>query len=413
MPERPSDPLVKLLAVAVALFGAVAIWLDFAEGWPLRMDGQWIGADFINMWVGARLGVAGDTATLFDWPRYVEFLRAVTEPDFPVKNWSYPPSVLLFVWPLAFLDHATGLALWYAAGFLAYALAVRSLARTYGIGLWSAPVWLALVAPAVTANIVMGQVGLFTAALFVGGMSLRERRPILAGLLFGLLTLKPHLGLVLPILLIVERRPAVFAAAAATAVSLVLATSLVFGFDVFPNYLREVGPTQFGILMSPQFTTMMPTPFVGIRSIGLPMEAGWIAAALTAPVALAAVVLAARRSGGTRAEGGPADEARRATDLIVAGSVYFLALYAFVYDMSMLAPFLAFALADPATTPRRRLLLVFTLLAPCYASSPIFGLALAVPAVLLVLMLDVLLGMWRAGRAVDGEGTRLSVARSG
>jgi hypothetical protein len=44
-----------------------------------------------------------------------------------------------------------------------------------------------------------------------------ERRPYLAGSLFGLMIFKPQLGLLLPVALIAGRQWRVFAAAAATA----------------------------------------------------------------------------------------------------------------------------------------------------------------------------------------------------
>lgn len=48
------------------------------------------------------------------------------------------------------------------------------------------------------------QNGFLSAGLFGGALVLLERRPVLAGALFGLLTYKPHLGLLVPIVLIAD-----------------------------------------------------------------------------------------------------------------------------------------------------------------------------------------------------------------
>ena len=60
-------------------------------------------------------------------------------------------------------------------------------------------------APAVFINAVGGQNGTWTAALFGGGLSLLERRPLLAGGLLGLLSYKLQLGLLIPVALLAGR----------------------------------------------------------------------------------------------------------------------------------------------------------------------------------------------------------------
>ncbi|WP_029586365.1 glycosyltransferase 87 family protein [Bradyrhizobium sp. URHD0069] len=54
---------------------------------------------------------------------------------------------------------------------------------------------------AVFINAVGGQNSTWTAALFGGGLSPLERRPLLAGGLLGLLIYKPQLGLLIPVAL--------------------------------------------------------------------------------------------------------------------------------------------------------------------------------------------------------------------
>ena len=88
---------------------------------------------------------------------------------------------------------------------------VRFLSRT---GSGDARPGALLAAPAVFINAVGGQNGTWTAALFGGGLSLLERRPLLAGGLLGLLIYKPQLALLIPVALLAGRHWRAFAAAA-------------------------------------------------------------------------------------------------------------------------------------------------------------------------------------------------------
>ena len=58
------------------------------------------------------------------------------------------------------------------------------------------------VAPGVAVCVFFGQNGFYTAALLIGGLMCLDRRPVLAGVLFGILTIKPQLGLLLPVILL-------------------------------------------------------------------------------------------------------------------------------------------------------------------------------------------------------------------
>ncbi len=85
------------------------------------------------------------------------------------------------------------------------------------------------VAPGVAVNVFFGQNGFVTAALLIGGLANLDRKPVLAGVLFGILTIKPQFGLLLPVLLVMTGRWRVIAAAVVTTAVLVALTSLWFG----------------------------------------------------------------------------------------------------------------------------------------------------------------------------------------
>ena len=111
------------------------------------------------------------------------------------------------------------------------------MAATLPVYLWAARIsfpmrgWLllALAYPAVFVNFAHGQNGFLIAGLLAGGVLMLDRRPLLAGVLFGMLTLKPHFGLLIPIVLLATGRWRTIAAACATTLLLCGVATLAFG----------------------------------------------------------------------------------------------------------------------------------------------------------------------------------------
>ncbi|MDB5974827.1 MAG: hypothetical protein JWR07_1587 [Nevskia sp.] len=104
--------------------------------------------------------------------------------------------------------------------------------------------------PGVFINFVRGQNG-FLAAALMGGALLLPRRPVWAGILIGLLTIKPHLGVLWPVALICGRHwRALFSAALSSMLFLglsvlMLGTNTLSGFfaslETFANMAFQDG----------------------------------------------------------------------------------------------------------------------------------------------------------------------------
>jgi len=246
-----------------------------------------IGQDFINSWMGGRSAFSGGPAPWFDFSAYNAALREITgRPDFPLHYWSYPPHLILLVWPLGLLPYLPAYVLWCVVGLALYLLAAWSGGVRRSQALFLA------VAPGVAVNVFFGQNGFLTAALLIGGLVNLDRRPIVSGILFGLLTIKPQFGLLLPLLLVVTGRWRVIAAAAATAALLVMVTALWFGSDIWLEYVRKVLPQQHGLIIDAgDFNwPMVASAFVNARRIGLPAGAAWALQALSSGAAVAMVL---------------------------------------------------------------------------------------------------------------------------
>jgi hypothetical protein len=193
---------------------------------------------------------------------------------------------LLLTWPLALMPYLTAYLVYTVLGLALYLAVVSDGERR------ADHLLLLTLAPATIVNIWCGQVGFLVAALLIGGLLQLDRRPILAGLLFGLLTIKPQLGLLIPLMLVLTGRWRTIAAAIVTIMILCAATALAFGQGIWGAYLNDAMPVQSQFLLSPveHWMVHVPTAFMNVRIAGLPLTAAIMVQALQSAAAIASVV---------------------------------------------------------------------------------------------------------------------------
>jgi hypothetical protein len=244
-----------------------------------------IGRDFLNTWMGGRSVFGDGPAAWFDLRVYNAALHDMLGTAYQEHFWSYPPHVLLFIWPLGLMPYLPAYIAWCAIGIALYLFACSCTIPRQRL------LFLA-VAPAVAVCVFFGQNGFYTAALLIGGLLNLDRRPVLAGVLFGILSVKPQMGLLLPVLLLLERRWVTIAVAAATVAALVAVTAMLFGWNVWLEFWQKVLPQQQwltahggGLLFA-----MVSSVFYGGRLLNLPEGAAWTLQAIVTALALAAVV---------------------------------------------------------------------------------------------------------------------------
>lgn len=274
------------------LIGSALFWIAFEALYfwfckpPLDGMHYLIGRDFLNMWMGARAALTGHTHILFDTHRYNALVHQLFSPDVPWHNWSYPPHILLLIWPFGLFPYLWGYALWIAAG-LGVLLWVAG-----GMRLKQRAMVFLLLAPCTLLNIATGQNGFFTGALLVGALSSWDERPLLAGLLFGLMTIKPQLILLVPLVLVLTRRWRVLAAMIASAAVLGAASALIWGPQVWRDYLGYTVPLQSYVMTHgpTMMQAMMPTPYMNARLLGLSADAAMLVQLPVSALAMSAVI---------------------------------------------------------------------------------------------------------------------------
>ncbi|MCY7339854.1 MAG: DUF2029 domain-containing protein, partial [Sphingomonas bacterium] len=108
-----------------------------------------------------------------------------------------------------------------------------------------------------------------------------------AGALRGLLTIKPQLGLLFPLLLLVERNWRAIAAAALSTGAILAVTAWLWGPETWSAYLSQGIANQSRVLSDPERlgAPFMPTLFMNLRTIGVGVSAAMVAQAVAAVLA--------------------------------------------------------------------------------------------------------------------------------
>jgi len=333
---------VRFVAAALLLASAAGfLFLVATAHGSVDLQGRPLGTDFSNVYAAGTYVLGGDTNAAFDPPQQFAREQAIFGAATQFYGWHYPPYFLFVAAPLALLPYGLALAVWQTVTLGLYLLVIRGIVASPssrvagGGGDW---MWLllALAFPAVLINIGHGQNGFLTAALLGGALVLLDRRPLVAGILLGLLIYKPQYGLLLPIVLGVSGRWKCFAAAAATVVLLTIATTLTFGASVWSAFLDSTHFTRSVVLE--QGNTgwyKIQSVFAWARMWGAPIPLAYALQGV-ATVALAVALARLWRSA--------APYPYKAAALCLA--TILATPYSFDYDMMVLAPAIAFLGVD-------------------------------------------------------------------
>jgi hypothetical protein len=235
---------VELICFALVVAYVVYLAASYMQGsWLVTPDGGGMQSDFVNVWAAGKLVLQGSPAAAYDWPIHKAMeVMAVGHPFAGYFGWHYPPTFLFAAAALATMPYVAAYLVWLGVTFPAYLVAIRVIVGERSGNL------LAAAFPAVLCNFVVGQNGFLTAALIGGALVTLLQRPILAGVLLGLLTYKPHLGLLFPIVLAASGHWRAFAAAGTVAVAMALASWGAFGTDTWQAFFANIGHTSQAFL---------------------------------------------------------------------------------------------------------------------------------------------------------------------
>jgi alpha-1,2-mannosyltransferase len=379
--------LVALALLVASVLGAAYIAIT-SDGLNDRF-GRPLGTDFANVYAAGSYVLEGDAAAPYDPHRQYEREQAIFGADTQFYGWHYPPFFLGLAALLALMPYWLALLVWQGATLGLYLFAMRGILIPRGDGaqsLASDKLWLllALAYPAVFINLGHGHNGFLTAALFAGALTQLDRRPLIAGLLFGLVAYKPQFGLLIPLVLAVSGRWRVFASAAVTVALLALTVTMVFGIDVWSAFLASTKFTRDVVLeQGGTGWYKIQSVFSWVRMWGGAIGLAYAAqAAVTLAVAVALSWLWRSR----------VSFAMKAAALLI-GTVL-ATPYVLDYDLMLLAPAIALLAADGMRrgfAPWDKTMLAALWLLPLVARSVAQTTVVPVAVLLLLLVFAVLL----------------------
>jgi hypothetical protein len=280
------------LGALVAVLTLVLLWLWLAIVWTILAGSGDLSMeiDFRVFWGAARLAQMGEPLAAFDLARLAEVHGGDPDAWLP---WVYPPGLLLLLLPLGAADFFTAWVAFIAISLLAAILAMRLYAGSYRPG-W---IGLALV-PAILPALVLGQVAVLWGAGVLAALAfLRDGRAVPAGVVLGLLTFKPQLGVLIAVALIASGQWRAMAVAALTAILFHGAATLVFGPGYWPALLDMAGQHAAIMRSDVAGAEFLVSPYSALVALGLPETLALALQWGLAAAALIAVALAWRTEG--------------------------------------------------------------------------------------------------------------------
>ena len=230
------------LVLAAGIAASLHAWLTFVQAFSDGSRYNAVGGDFMVFHAAARNYLDGHLATIFDGDRLTAFINEAYRSWLPMelryRPWVYPPSYLLLLAPFGLLG--------FLASYAAFQVATATaLVAALVVGAKRRPsAWIiaaaALLSPAAVDNIGSGQNAFLIAALLIAGFRLLDSRPVLAGMVLGLLTVKPQFALVAPIALVAAGQWRALLAAAGSAFFLVVVSAAILGVDAWNLWLQQV-----------------------------------------------------------------------------------------------------------------------------------------------------------------------------
>ena len=273
-----------VLSLAVAWFVLHGSYL--ANGYWVDGQGYILGRDFLNFWHYGLAAWNGEAMAYYDVWNYNAVLdRLIPGYDYPDQNWSYPPHYMLLAAPFGLVGYNWALAIFTGLGLFGWwKVAAQPLNHSESR--------LALFAmPTLTVFLLCGQVSALLAVALIAIWRNLDRRPLVAGLIIALLTVKPQIGLLIPLFLILTGRWKVFFAAAGGTIALIGTSLLLHGVEPWRYYLVDGISVQSTTLVDSNVIVLglMPTVFVNAVMAGLPKSAAMAAHATVALCAMGAL----------------------------------------------------------------------------------------------------------------------------
>ncbi len=192
--------------------------------------------DFVSFYAAGSLADAGTPFLAYDQSAHYAAEERASQPGITYNFFYYPPTFLLLCAVLARLPYLTAFVVFEGVTLGFYTLI---LCRILGARGWDILVPI-LAFPPVLWTIGLGQNGFLTAGLFGAATLLIDRRPFIAGALFGGLCCKPHLALLVPVVLVAGGHWRAFVGAFVSTLGLCVLSLAMFGWQTWHDFIIAI-----------------------------------------------------------------------------------------------------------------------------------------------------------------------------
>ncbi|HLY07421.1 MAG TPA: glycosyltransferase family 87 protein [Rhizomicrobium sp.] len=253
--------------------------------WIVASSGRPRPCDFLAFWAAGGAALSGHAAVAYDAPAFHVVQTAVAGPFPGLFYWNYPPAFFLVAALLAVAPYLFAFLVWAAATLTAYAVTVGVVFRRWEGAL------AACASPLAVLTAFEGQNGFLTAALLGSFLMLLPRQPIVSGILLGLMTYKPQLGILFPIALIAGGHWRALCSAAATAALIAGAAALAFGPGIYGAFLHSLPVVTHAYLtLGGEGWVKMQSVYSIARFVGAADSVAWLAQVTVIMASAAAVI---------------------------------------------------------------------------------------------------------------------------
>lgn len=274
--------VILLMSALMLVFFGVHFVRLFLPGEILAGDGQ---QDYAAFYGAGQFALTGAVGNLYDPAVFQTAIGAET-----TLLWLYPPPMLFMLAPFALLPYGGAKVLWVLATF-AGAFGIGRLAS--GANSWGV---MTAISPAAFAALFVGQLSAFFSLLLTAGLILSEKRPILAGACFAVLTVKPQYGLLVIPFLIITRAWKTIAAAALFSLLMIVASAAVFGLDMWRDFFESLVNGVHAAYYQSGGHPGRITLSDAIKAVGIAAPPAWALYPPLVAAAIAGLMILARRA---------------------------------------------------------------------------------------------------------------------
>lgn len=228
-----------------------------------------VGIDFGIYYTAGQMVINSQTDNLYNHKTFYLKLNKILEREVPeALGWSfpYPPIFLLFIIPFSIFPFRIALILWLLVTFTLAIFAAYLLIPQY-----KEVVMLVCGFPGVLMNLRWGQNAFLNTALIGLGFYYLDKKPILSGLMFGLLTYKPQIAFFPLLLLLITKNWKVLTWSAVFTIVAAIMSAILFGMSTWYNFIDTLFNSSKTLLATgwEQISAIQPSLYSVFRILGL------------------------------------------------------------------------------------------------------------------------------------------------